>query len=40
MYVNNSNLFQTGEYHCPGVLLFNLFIDCAVKKGEKGFPVL
>jgi hypothetical protein len=40
MYVCNSNRFQTGEYHCPGVLLFDIFIDCAVKKGENGVPVL
>ena len=39
-YVYNSNRFHTGEYHCPGVFLFDFFIDCAVKKDEKGFPVL
>jgi hypothetical protein len=40
MHVYNSNRFQTGEYQCPGMLLFSFFIDGAVKKGEKGFPVL
>jgi hypothetical protein len=36
----NSSRFQTSDCQCPRVLLFDFCSDCAVNKGEKGFPVL